>query len=188
MMEEEIKKAVEALKQGKVILYPTDTIWGIGCDATNAKAVDKVYKIKHRVETKSMIVLLDDADKLSTYMEKVPDIAWDLLNSIQTPLTIIFPKAKNIAKRIIAADHTIAIRITRDEFCKKVIAAFGKPIVSSSANISGQNAPIMFSMISDEVKKEVDFIVNLEKKGMREAKPSTIIKLQINGEFEVIRR
>lgn len=186
-MEEEIKKTVEALKKGDSILYPTDTIWGLGCDATNTKAVQKVFKIKKRVEKKSMIVLLDNVKNLWKYVKTVPEIAFDLIANIKKPLTIIYPGAQNLAKNVIAGDNTIAIRITTDEFCRKVIEQFGKPIVSSSANISGEPFPITFNQISESIKKEVDFVVNYHQKRIKQTKASTIIKLEINGEFTVIR-
>jgi L-threonylcarbamoyladenylate synthase len=187
-MMEEIKRALRFLKEGKVILYPTDTIWGIGCDATLVKPVDRIYKIKQRFESKSMIVLLDQADKLTLYVEKVPAIAYDLIERYHEPLTIIYPKAKNIAKNVVPEDGTIAIRIVRDDFCRQLIDALGKPLVSTSANISGQPAPITFSKIPDAVKNGVDYIVNHNRDVIIRTKPSTIIRLQDNGEFEVLRK
>ncbi len=187
-MEEEILNTVKALKAGKTILYPTDTIWGIGCDATGSRAVQKIYKLKERVESKSLIVLLDSAEKLPDYVEKVPEIAWDLINSIDTPLTIIYPNAKNLAKNVIAKDKTIAIRITKDEFCRRVIEMFKKPVVSSSANISGDPTPLMFNKISSRIIDDVDYIVKLYHNRIKDVKPSTIIKLDVNGEFEIIRK
>ncbi len=186
-MDEEIKETVKNLKSGKTILYPTDTVWGLGCDATNPRAVEKIYKIKRRVESKSMIVLLDNADKLEHYINKVPEITWDLLESIDTPLTIVYPEAKNLARNVVARDNTIAIRITNDEFCKTLIREFGKPIVSSSANLSGEPAPIIFSQVSNVVRKEVDYIVKLHHQRISKTKPSTIIKIQSDGHFKVIR-
>ena len=187
-MEKEILNTVKALKAGKTILYPTDTIWGIGCDATSSRAVQKIYKLKERVESKSLIVLLDSAEKLPDYVEKVPEIAWDLIDSINTPLTIIYPNAKNLAKNVIAKDKTIAIRITKDEFCRRVIEMFKKPVVSSSANISGDTTPLMFNKISSRIIDDVDYIVELYHNKIKDVKPSTIIKLDVNGEFEIIRK
>jgi L-threonylcarbamoyladenylate synthase len=187
-MLEEIKKALGFLKAGKVILYPTDTIWGIGCDATLSKSVDRIYKIKQRYESKSMIVLLDQPENLTKYIEKVPPIAYDLIEMYHEPLTIIYPKAKNIARNVIPEDGTIAIRIVRDEFCRKLIAELGKPLVSTSANISGQPAPITFSKIPDEIKNAVDYVVDHNRNVVIRTKPSTIIRILNNGEFEVIRK
>ena len=143
-MEEEIQISVDFLKKGKVILYPTDTIWGIGCDATLQKPVDRIYRLKQRFESKSMIILLDHVDKLATYVRKVPPIAFDLIERYLEPLTIIYPNAINVAKNVVAEDGTIAIRIVRNEFCRKMISLLDKPVVSTSANLSGQPAPLDF--------------------------------------------
>jgi len=186
-MEEDIKKAVEVLKSGGTILYPTDTIWGIGCDATNNKAVQKVIQIKNRPKELSFIVLLDDSRKITEYVEEVPDILWDLLESFDTPTTVIYPKAKKLSKLAIAADGSIAIRIARDEFCHELIHAFNKPIISTSANFSGEPSPVMFKDISDELKKKVDYVVQTNQSRLNKVKASTIIRLKMNGEFEVVR-
>lgn len=186
-MNEIVKETVKYLKEGKTILYPTDTIWGIGCDATNVKAVEKIYKIKQRVESKSLIILLDSADYLHHYMKEVPEVAYDLIESMDTPLTIIYPDAIGLAKNVVASDKSIAIRIVRDEFCKKVIRQFGKPIVSTSANISDEPSALSFSKISDQIKKQVDYTVDLHQNLINKVKPSTIIKLGIDGEFKIIR-
>lgn len=187
-MEEEIKLSVDFLKKGKIILYPTDTIWGIGCDATQAKPVDRIYRLKQRFELKSMIILLDHPDKLATYVKKVPPIAYDLIERYQEPLTIIYPNAVNVAKNVVADDGTVAIRIVRDDFCRKMISLFNKPIVSTSANLSGQPAPIIFNKIPREIKEGVDHIVDYNREVIIRTKPSTIIRLLENGEFEVIRK
>jgi L-threonylcarbamoyladenylate synthase len=187
-MEEEIKLAVDFLKKGKVILYPTDTIWGIGCDATQQKPVDKIYRIKQRFESKSMIILLDHVDKLSAYVKKVPSIAFDLIERYKEPLTIIYPNAMNVAKNVVAEDGTVAIRIVRNDFCRKMISLFNKPVVSTSANLSGQQAPIAFSKIPREILEGVDHVVNFNRDVIIGTKPSTIIRLFENGEFEVIRK
>lgn len=187
-MEEEIKLSVDFLKKGKIILYPTDTIWGIGCDATQPKPVDRIYKLKQRFESKSMIILLDNPDKLAAYVKKVPSIAYDLIESYQEPLTIIYPDAINVAKNVVAEDGTVAIRIVRDEFCRKMISLFNKPVVSTSANLSGQPAPIIYSKIPNEILIGVDHIVNHNREVIIRTKPSTIIRLLDNGEFEVIRK
>jgi L-threonylcarbamoyladenylate synthase len=187
-MEEEVRSAVSFLEKGKIILYPTDTIWGIGCDATLPKPVNRIYRLKQRYESKSMIILLDSADKLARYVKNVPPLAYDLIDRYLEPLTIIYPGAVNVAKTVIAEDGTIAIRIVRDEFCRKMIALFNKPVVSTSANISGQPAPIIFSNIPEEVKDGVDYIVNHHRSTIIRTKPSTIIRLLDNGEFEVIRK
>jgi L-threonylcarbamoyladenylate synthase len=186
-MEEEIKKIIEILKSGGTILYPTDTVWGIGCDATNAKAVSKIYKLKKREETKTLITLLDSFDKLPKYVSNIPDTINDFLKSVNSPVTIIYSGAKNLAKNVITKDKTAAIRIVRDEFCIKMIQKFEKPIVSTSANISGEEAPLFFSMISPEIINGVDYVVNLYHDRINQLKPSTILKLLPNGEFKIIR-
>jgi L-threonylcarbamoyladenylate synthase len=186
-MEQEIKNCLEVLRMGGTILYPTDTIWGIGCDATKRKAVDKIYRLKKRLETKSLIVLLDDPEKLKNYVRIVPGIAWDLMENVRSPLTIIYPNAQNLAKNVIAEDNSIAIRIVKNEFCQRLIHEFGKPIVSSSANISGEPTPFVFKNISSEIIRKVDYVVNLYQDHFQEVKPSRIIKLNESGEFHIIR-
>jgi L-threonylcarbamoyladenylate synthase len=187
-MQQEIKKCIDILQSGGTILYPTDTIWGIGCDATNANAVDSVFRLKKRVESKSMIILVDSAERLTEYVETVPELAWDLLKSVDTPLTIIYPKAKNLAPNVVAADGSIAIRVVHHEFCCALIKAFGKPVVSTSANISGDLPPKVFMEISPEIIKYIDHVVRLYRDELQHIKPSRIIKLSENGEFRIIRK
>ncbi len=187
-MDDEIKQCVAVLRKGGTILYPTDTVWGIGCDATNEKAVEKVYRIKKRMEVKSLIVLVDTEERLKQYAGTIPEIAWDLIHHVDTPLTIIYPGARHLAKNVAAEDGSIAIRIVNNEFCRRLIQAFGKPIVSTSANISGQGTPMMFKFISEEIRKQVDYVVSLYQNILREVKPSTIIRIRENGEFEIIRK
>ena len=185
--DQDLEKAVSFLEKGGTILYPTDTVWGIGCDATNTKAVEKIFRIKNRIEAKSLIILLDHIDKLSTYIEKVPEITADLLASITNPVTIIYSNARRLAPNVVAPDGTIAIRIVKDDFCAELIHRFGKPIVSTSANISGENQPMSFRGIVDEIKLGVDHVVDESFGRIHEIKPSRIIKLQQNGEFQIIR-
>lgn len=186
-MDQEIQNAKEALNKGGVIVYPTDTIWGIGCDATNSKAVDKIYQIKKRESSKTLILLIDHEDKIKDYVEDVDDCVYDLMDSWNKPLTIIYPNAKNIAKNLIREDGTIAIRVTKDPYSQQLIKEFGKPIVSTSANFSGDVTPIYFNMISDELLNRMDYIVNLFHDSMNEMKASTIIRLNQDCSFEVIR-
>ncbi len=186
-LKEEINKSVELLKKGKILMYPTDTIWGIGCDATNAKSVSKIYKIKQRDESKNMIVLLDDATKLQDYLDAVPPIAYDLIENSASPLTIVYSGAKNLAKNLIAKDGTIAIRIVEGPFCGEIIKGLGKPIVSTSANFSGQPTAATFDQISEEIKGKVDHVVGVFQDRVRAVKPSTIIKLEENGVFSILR-
>lgn len=188
MLRDEINKALEVLKQGGLILYPTDTIWGIGCDATNQETVDRVFKLKGRAEEKSLIILLDTANKLPSYVREVPDIAYDLVEFAENPLTIIYSGAKNLAGNAIAADGSIGIRIVKHTFCEQLINRFRKPIISTSANLSGQPAPSNFSEISEEIRQGVDYVVNWEQEDLSPKKPSTIMKLEPSGRFSFIRK
>jgi L-threonylcarbamoyladenylate synthase len=184
----EIQQCLEVLGQGGTILYPTDTIWGIGCDATDIHAVEKVYRLKKRMETKSLIILVDTPERISGYVESIPEIAWDLLKHVDTPLTIIYPNARNLAPNVVAEDQSIAIRVVRNTFCRQLIRRFGKPIVSTSANISGSNPPLVFKNISAEITENVDYVVPLYQDRIQQLKPSRIIKLNENGEFRIIRK
>ena len=187
-MNEEINNTLEVLKSGKTILYPTDTIWGIGCDATNAKAIEKIYRIKKREETKSMLILLDCTERISSYVDEVPQIAYDLIELSEKPVSIIFPKAKNLPHNLINSDGSIGIRVTNDKFCKTLISRFKKPIVTTSANISNKNHAEILKKISEEVKKNVDYIVNWRQDEIMSNQVSSIIKLGIKGEIKIIRK
>jgi len=186
-MEQEIQKCIEVLRKGGTILYPTDTIWGIGCDATNFKAVEKIYKVKKRLEIKSLIILIDDPSRIENYVREIPEITWDLMKNVEKPLTIIYPHARNLPKNVIGEDNSIAIRVAKTEFCIRLIREFGKPIVSTSANLSGEAAPLVFRCVSEDIKARVDYVVNLYQDVLQEVKPSRIIKLKENGEFNIIR-
>ncbi len=186
-IKEEVDKALDVLKKGGVILYPTDTIWGIGCDATNEKAVQRVYEIKKRDDSKSMIVLLDNEARLPAYIDYVPEQAWDLIEYSDKPLTVILSGARNVAKNIIAEDGTIGVRITKDEFCRKLVERLRKPIVSTSANISGEASPQNFSEVSAEIKSSVDYVVDLRQEETEKKAPSRIIKVGKKGEIKIIR-
>ena len=186
-LKEEVRKACEVLKNGGIILYPTDTIWGIGCDATNELAVIRIYELKHREDNKAMLVLLDDVGKLASYVE-VPDVAYELLEVNDKPMTIIYPNAKNLAKNLIAQDRTIGIRITSEAFTKALLYRFRKPIVSTSANISGEPSPKCFAEISDAVKSVVDYVVDFRQEETSNPAPSSIIKLGVGGEIQIIRK
>ncbi len=186
-MQAEITKALEVLKRGEIILYPTDTVWGIGCDACNAKAVEKIYKLKHRSEAKSLITLVNSIEMLRLYVKEIPFVAKDLMQNIEYPLTIIYPSARNLAKNVIASDGSAAIRIVKDEFCQKLIEAFGNPIISSSANLSGDETPLFFSKISKDIVDAADYVVNLYHDKIIQVKSSTIIKVFKDGEYEIIR-
>lgn len=187
-MREDIKKACEVLWKGGVILYPTDTIWGIGCDATNEDAVKRVYKIKKRDASKSMLVLMENPVKLQNYIVNVPDIAWDLIDLADKPLTIIYDGARNLVTSLVAEDGSIGIRITSEPFSAELCKQFRKPIVSTSANLSGEAVPSNFSEISEEIKKAVDYIVTYRQKDKSKAQPSSIVKLSKNGTISIIRK
>lgn len=186
-MNEDIKKAVEVMSQGGLILYPTDTIWGIGCDATNAEAVQKVYDLKQRSDSKAMIVLIDNPVKLNYYLAETPDLAWDLIEVCDKPLTIIYDNARNIAENLIAEDGSLAIRVTKESFSEQLCRRFRKAIVSTSANVSGEPSPQNFSEISDVIKNGVDFIVSYRQEDTAKAKASSIIKLGQGGQIKIIR-
>jgi L-threonylcarbamoyladenylate synthase len=187
-MNNDIKKAVEVLRSGGVILYPTDTIWGLGCDATNKEAVDRIYRIKQRDDSKSMLVLIDNPAKLNSYIDTVPEIAWDLIDVSDKPLTIIYPGAKNLADNLVADNGTIGIRITNEEFSRNLCQRFRLPLVSTSANISGRPAPGNFSEIEQEIIDQVDYVVEYRQDDLSKAAPSGIIKLGVSGEITVIRK
>jgi len=186
-MEEEVKKAVDVLRKGGIILYPTDTIWGLGCDATRDDAVKKILRIKQSADEKSMLVLLDDKNKLTKFIAEVPDIAWNILEVNDKPLTIIYPNAQNLADSLIAEDLSVGIRITKDDFCCRLIRGLGKPIVSTSANISGKPWPANFHEIEELIVNSADYVVNYRQHDTFRGKPSGIIKLGIGGEVKVIR-
>ena len=187
-MNEEIKKACQVMREGGVILYPTDTIWGIGCDATNEEAVRRVYEIKHRADSKSMLVLVDSAVKVDFYVQDVPEVAWDLIELADKPLTIIYSGARNLAPNLLAEDGSVGIRVTGEEFSKRLCQQFRKAIVSTSANVSGQPSPQNFSEISEEIKSDVDYIVDYRREETGKAKPSSIIKLDKGGVIKIIRQ
>ena len=186
-MEEDIKKACEMLSKGGIIVYPTDTIWGIGCDATNEEAVKKIYAIKQRADSKSMLVLLDSSAKLDYYISDFPDIALELIELSDKPLTIIYSGAKNLASNLIAEDGSIGIRITQESFSKELCRRFKKPIVSTSANISGKPSPANFSEIESAITGTADYVVNYRRNDLTKSKPSSIIKLDTGGVVKIIR-
>lgn len=175
------------MREGGVILYPTDTVWGIGCDATNEDAVRRVYEIKQRQDSKAMLVLVDSSVKVDFYVRDVPEVAWDLIDLADKPLTIIYSGARNLAANLLAEDGSVGIRVTNEEFSKRLCQQFRKAIVSTSANISGQPSPKNFSEISEEVKSAVDYIVGYRQEEMSNPKPSSIIKLGKGGGIKIIR-
>ncbi|MER3376410.1 MAG: L-threonylcarbamoyladenylate synthase [Allomuricauda sp.] len=185
-MTEEINNCIKELKAGNLILYPTDTVWGIGCDATNPDAVKKVYALKKREDTKALICLVANQAMLERHVKEVPEVAYDIIDLATKPTTIVFDEPVGVAKNLIAEDNTLAIRVASDKFCQYLINKFGKPIVSTSANISGQPTPKHFADIQPEILKGVDYVVNLPDVN-NDPSPSSIIKLANDGQVKVIR-
>jgi L-threonylcarbamoyladenylate synthase len=186
-MNEDIKQAVKVLREGGLILYPTDTIWGIGCDASNEKAVERIYKLKQRADNKSMLVLVSRPEMIQFYVDEFSDTAYDLFDLTSEPLTIILDKAKNLAKNLIAEDGSIGFRVTNEEFSNKLIQQFKMPIVSTSANISSNSSPAIFDEISEEIASAVDYVIKFRQDDLSKSKPSKIIKLSNSGEIKIIR-
>jgi len=186
-MIDDIKTAIAVLQKGGIILYPTDTIWGLGCDAINEDAVQRIYAIKNRVDSKSMLVLMENAALIERYVDEVPDIAYDLIELTDKPLTIIYNAAKNLAKNLIADDGSIGIRITSEAFSSELIRRFKRPIVSTSANISGNPSPTCFNEIDQEIIDSVDYVVKYRQDETTKAVPSSIMKLGRGGEIKIIR-
>lgn len=182
------KEIIEVLNKSGVLLYPSDTLWGLGCDATNADAIDKIYKIKKRDHNKSMIILIDNINMVYSYTENPPDVALDMMEMSAEPLTIVFEKAKNLPLNLIAKDNSIAIRLVNDDFCKNLIRRLHKPIVSTSANFSGKETPLGFSDIDKELIEKVDFVVDIKHDVKRYKKASSIIKISNNSEIEILRK
>lgn len=184
----DINKALAVLNTGGVILYPTDTVWGLGCDATNELAVAKINTLKGRTANKSLIVLLANDNQLQSYVNEIPEVAYQLIEYAENPLTIIFDGAKNLAKGAINADGSIGIRIVKHPFCEQLLQRFRKPIISTSANFSGKPTPLIFDEIADEIIEAVDYVVEFEQENHTPKKPSTIIKLGASGQFKFIRK
>ena len=184
---QEIYNAYEVIKEGGIILYPTDTVWGIGCDATNPEAVAKIYELKKRSDTQSMIVLMNGEKMMYNVFKDIPEVAWQIIDLSENPTTLILDKPRNVAPNIISADNSLGIRIVKEPFCFKLMEKMKKPLVSTSANISGQPTPIAFKDISLEIVKGVDYVVNLHREKIG-GKPSTIIKLTNDSQVKVIRK
>jgi L-threonylcarbamoyladenylate synthase len=188
MLRDEVAKAFKIVQEGGIILYPTDTIWGIGCDATNTEAVKKIFSLKQRDEAKSMIILLDTENKLESYVKEVPAIVYDLIEYAENPLTLVMPGARNISPALISEDGSIAVRIAKHDFCQQLIQRMRKPLVSTSANISGKSSPQNFGQIDQAIIDGVDYVVDLEQHSNELKKPSTIMRIEPDGRFEFIRR
>jgi len=185
-MQEDINKCIEVLDRGGLILYPTDTVWGIGCDATNEKAVQKIYDLKKRSDSKALLCLVGNDAMLEKYIENVPEVAYDIIDLSEKPVTIIYDNPRGVAKNLIADDNTLGVRVASDKFCRYLINKFKKPIVSTSANISGALAPPQFDQISEAILKGVDYAVALYRDKTNGA-PSSIIKLSNEANVKVIR-
>jgi L-threonylcarbamoyladenylate synthase len=188
VFEEDIKEALNTLRKGGIILYPTDTIWGLGCDPTNPEAVSKIYKIKSRGEGKSLIILVDGMYMAERYVKNIPEIVYELAEVSDTPLTIIYPEGKNLATGVCNEDGSVAIRICNDEFCKELISRFRKPIVSTSANISGTPAPGNFSEIEKTLVDAVDFVVDWRQNDRSKNVASPVIRINNDGTIKIIRK
>lgn len=186
--EDDIKKAIEVMRKGGIILYPTDTVWGIGCDATNAEAVAKVYALKRRDDSKALICLVDSDSRLQRYVRNVPDVAWQLIEAVEKPTTLILDGAVNLAPNLIAEDGSIGIRITKEPFSHELCYRFQKAIVSTSANVSGEPAAQNYRDISQEILDGVDYVCESRRQEHKPHTPSSIIKLAADGEVKVIRK
>ncbi len=186
--EQDIKNAIEAMRKGGVILYPTDTVWGIGCDATNAEAVKRVYEIKQRDDSKALICLVDSDARLQRYVRNVPDVAWQLIDCIDKPTTLILDGAVNLAPNLIAEDGSIGIRITQEAFSKELCFRFQKAIVSTSANISGEPAAQNYRDIDPRILEKVDYVCWTRRQEHQPHQPSSIIKLSADGQVQIIRK
>lgn len=186
-MEPDLQSCIQILERGGLILYPTDTIWGIGCDATNTEAVARVYSLKRRADSKAMIVLLDSDDRLDHYVVDVPPIARDLLAVAVKPLTIVFEGAYNVANQLLGENDSLGIRVSHEVFSQQLCARFGKPIVSTSANLSGEPSPATFADISPEILNGVDYVVNYRRDDTSPHQASNIILLRSDGTFKLIR-
>lgn len=186
-MKESLNRALAVLQQGGLILYPTDTVWGIGCDATNEMAVRRVFELKRRQDAKALLVLVDSMAKVQACVEEVPDIAWDLVDVADSPLTIIYPGGRNLAPSLMAEDGSVGIRITGEAFSRSLCQRFKRPLVSTSANISGQPSPACFKEISPLIIDGVDYVVEYGQQENLSAKPSSIIKLGAGGQVVIIR-
>ncbi len=186
-MEEDIKKCIDVLRNGGLILYPTDTVWGIGCDATNAEAVAKVYELKKRDDSKSLIVLFDTVQRVQGYVERMPDVAYDMIDLSDHPLTLILDGAKNLAPNLVASDGSVGVRVTNEKFSHDLCARFRKPLVSTSANISGEPSAAIFCEISESIVNGVDYVVRYRQDDQTKKKPSSIVKLSTDGRVKIIR-
>lgn len=184
----DISCSLDIIRKGGVILYPTDTIWGIGGDATSINAVERIIQIKARSEVKSMIILVSNENMLSRYVSEIPDAAWQLLEADNAPLTIVYPEGRNLARGVCAPDGSVGIRICRDEFCNELIGRLRKPLISTSANISGSKPPARFVDVEDEIKRSVDYVVRHRQNDTSAHTPSPLIKVHKDGSITILRK
>lgn len=187
IFEEDIKKSLITLKDGGVLLYPSDTIWGLGCDATNSSAVEKIYKIKSRETTRSLIILADSEAMVERYVKEIPEIVYELTSIAGSPVTIIYPEGKNLAKGVCGEDGSVGIRICKDEFCRELIRRFRKPVISTSANLSGNPSPSHFGEIDERVIEASDYVVKYRQEDRRKYSASPVIKFDKNGVIKILR-
>lgn len=185
---EDIRAAVQAMRNGGIILYPTDTIWGIGCDAANEEAVRRIFRLKQREDSKAMICLVDSANRMQRYLRQVPEVAWNLVEYAEKPLTLILDGAVNLAPSLVAEDGSVGLRVTKERISRELCFRYERAIVSTSANISGQPAPACFAEIAEEIKQGVDYVMRARQNDMTKAKPSQIIKLTLDGQINILRK
>lgn len=188
LFEDDLKNSLITLRNGGVIIYPTDTVWGIGCDATNPDAVAKVIKIKSRSESKSLIILVNGLTMLERYVKNIPGIVYELIDVSDSPLTIIYPEGKNLASGVCAEDNSVAVRICDEQFCNELISRFRKPVISTSANISGKASPANFEEIDQDLLKKADYVVKYRRDDRRKFNPSPVIRVENNGVIKIIRK
>lgn len=188
IFEDDIKNSLKILKEGGVLLYPTDTVWGLGCDATSPAAVQKIFKIKTRAESKSLIILVNGITMLERYVKYIPATANELIEVSDSPLTIIYPEGKNLATGVCSDDGSVGIRICNEPFCNELISRFRRPVISTSANISGRSSPSDFSEIEEEIIKSADYVVKYRQEERRKNSASPVIKINKNGVFEILRK
>ena len=184
---DDIKNALKVLRDGGVILYPTDTVWGLGCDATRAEAVRRIYDIKKRADSKSLIVLVNSVTMLSRYVDNPPDIALELSEMAEKPLTIVYDRGRGLAEGVTSDDGSVGVRICSDPFCDELLNAFRRPLVSTSANISGSKAPAIFDEISEEIKAAVDYVCVWRQDDRSRAAASSVIKISASGVIKILR-
>lgn len=184
---DDIRNAVKTLRAGGVILYPTDTIWGLGCDATNSEAVKKIYSIKQRAANKSLIILVNSAAMLTRYVDNPPEVALQMAELTESPLTIVYDRGRSLAEGVASADGSVGVRICAEPFCDELITALRKPLVSTSANISGSDAPALFDEISEELKASVDYVCLWRQDDRSRAKASSVIRVSGNGVVKILR-